>query len=100
MDLRKAVALTLLDLSTAFDTNDHAILNDCLKEWIERDCVKELAWIDTYLDNRKQKSNLEDKFSEAFQLPFGFPQGSVQGPFFLLFILLPLVPIVQEYPKL
>ena len=33
VDSGKAVALTLLDLFTAFNTIDHAILYDCLKDW-------------------------------------------------------------------
>ena len=54
-------------------------LHDCLKDWFGVDGTV-LTWIDSYLINRNQKIKLGDKFSEAFQLPFGIPHCSVLGP--------------------
>ena len=84
VDSGKAVALTLLDLSAAFDTIDHSLLYDCLHDWFGLDGTV-LSWIKSYLSNRKQKIKIGDSFSEAVILPFGVPQGSVLGP--LLFTL-------------
>ena len=72
------MALTLLNLSAAFDTIDHSLLYDCLHDWFGLDGT--VLWIKSYLSNRKQKIKIGDSFSEAAILPFGVPQGSVLGP--------------------
>ena len=86
MDSGKAVALTLLDLSTAFNTIDHDILFNSLRDWFGVDGTV-LRWIKSYLSNPKQKVKLDNSFSDAFSLRYGVPQGSVLGPFFLPSIL-------------
>ena len=50
MDLGKAVALTLLHLSAAFDTTDCTILFDCLRDWFGVDGTV-LMWIKSYFTN-------------------------------------------------
>ena len=57
VDSGKAVSETLLDLSTAFNTFNHSILYDCLKDWFGVDNTV-LTWIDFYLTNCKQKIKL------------------------------------------
>ena len=72
VDSGKAVALTLLDLSTAFDIIDHSLLHDCLHDWFGLDGTV-LLWIKSYLSNRKQKIIIGDSFSEAVIFPLGVP---------------------------
>ena len=49
VDSGKALALTLLDLSAAFDMTAHSILHYCvLKTGFDGDV---LTWIDSYLNN-------------------------------------------------
>ena len=69
VDSGKAVALTLLDLSAAFDTIDHSLLYDCLHDWFGLDGTV-LLWIKSYLSNRKQKIKIGDSFSEAPKAPY------------------------------
>ena len=70
------MSLTLLDLLVVFDTIDHSLLYDCLHDWFGL-VGTFLAWIKSYLSNRKQKIKIGDSFSEAVILSFGVPQGSV-----------------------
>ena len=94
MDSGKAVPLTLLDLSVAFDTIDHDILFNLLKGWFVVDGTV-LRWIKSYLSNRKQKVKLGNSFSDAFSLPYGVPQGSVLGPLLFTLYTTPLSNIIS-----
>ena len=58
VDSGKAVALTLLDLSVAFDTIDYSLLYDCLHDWFGLDGTV-LSWIKFYLSNHKQKKGVK-----------------------------------------
>ena len=96
VDSGKAVALTLLDLSAAFDTIDHSLLYDCLHDWFGLDGTV-LSWIKSYLSNRKQKIKIGDSFSEAVILPFGVPQGSVLGPLLFTLYTSPLSQLISKF---
>ena len=54
VDSGKAVALTLLHISAAFDMIGHSLLYDCLHDWFGLDGTV-LSWIKSYLSNHKQK---------------------------------------------
>ena len=72
-------ALSLLDLSAAFDTVDHTILADVLTK---RFGVQGLAldWFIDFLSERRQLVRVGSDDSEETKLLFGVPQGSVLGP--------------------
>ena len=79
IDNKQCVALTLLDLSAAFDTIDHNILLKILKNNLGiRDTA--LHWFKSYLMNRTQCVSIDNAQSEPLDLPYGVPQGSVLGP--------------------
>ena len=76
-------ALTLLDLSAAFDTIDHGLLLYRLEEWFTI-LSDTLWWVASYLFNRCQLISIKGKLSLPMSLIYGVPQWSVLGP--LIFI--------------
>ena len=99
MDSGKVTALTLLDLSAAFDTIDHSILLQRLQEWYGFGGTA-LHWLKSYLSNRCQRVKLDDCLSPAVSLPFGVPQGSVLGPLLFTLYTSPLSSLIgaQDIP--
>ena len=79
MDDGRVTALTLLDLSAAFDTIDHTILLSRLGNWFWVS-GKALDWFKSYLTGRSQRIKLGNYLSSRSDLSFGVPQGSVLGP--------------------
>ena len=96
VDLGKAVALTLLDLSAAFDTINQSLLYHCLHDWFGLDGTV-LLWIKSYLSNHKQKIKIGDTFSEAVILPFGVTQDSVLGPLLLTLYTSPRSQVISKF---
>ena len=79
MDDGRVTALTLLDLSTAFDTIDHTILLRRLGDWFGVS-GKALGWLKSYLTGRSKRIKIGNCLSSRSDLSFGVPQGSVPGP--------------------
>ena len=63
--------------NAAFHKIDNSILHDCLKDWFGLYGTM-LTWIDSYQSQTKIKP--DDRFAEAFGLPFVIPQGMLLGP--------------------
>ena len=82
MDNGKVTALTLLDLSAAFDTIDHATLLERLHGHFGISAAV-LQWFKSYITNRQQRVHIDGSLSCPQDLHFGVPQGSVLGPFLL-----------------
>ena len=80
MDNGKVTALTLLDLSAAFDTIDHSILLERLYEHFGISGTV-FQWFKSYISNRQQRVHIDGSLSCPQDLHFGVPQGSVLGPF-------------------
>ena len=90
-----AVLMVLLDLSAAFDTIDHRILLHRLEEVGIGGTA--LAWLENYLEGRKQKVKIHDSFSLPCDLSIGVPQGSVLGPLLFLCYVLPLRRVIETH---
>ena len=96
MDKGAAVGLVPLELSAAFDTIDHSILFNYLHHWYGIDGVV-LKWVQLYLNSRKQQIKIDGHFSDAFQLPYGVPQGSVLGPLIFTLYTTPLSSVISKF---
>ena len=78
-DDRLVSVLALLDLSAAFDTQDHPILLQRLETTVVISGTV-LHWFTSYLEGRKQSVKVDNVLSSPSPLQFGVPQGSVLGP--------------------
>ena len=78
-DDQKAVLLLMLDLSAAFDTVDHVIMLQRLKDdfGVTGSAHK---WYSSYFSNRSCRVCVSRAYSENLYCEFGVPQGSVTGP--------------------
>ena len=81
---RKVVALVQLDLSSAFDTVDHMVLIQLLKNKFGIN-GSALNFFKTYLSGRTFSVKIKHVNGGKVLLIYGVPQGSILGP--LLFIL-------------
>ena len=79
MENQKCTSIICLDLSAAFDTVNHKILLDVLKSYFGI-TEQALAWILSYLSNRKFLIQIGQFTSKIVQIDFSVPQGSILGP--------------------
>ena len=88
-------ALTLLDLSAAFDTIDRSILFHRLHECYGINGLA-LSWFRSYLSDRTQSVKVGSVLSHPMDLKFGVPQGSVLGPLLFSMYTNPLSSIIRS----
>ena len=93
MDEGRVTALTLLDLSAAFDTLDHSSIPNLLSTWYGIDGIA-LDWFVSYLSDRKQKGTV---LSSPAEVACGAPQGSVLGPLLFTLYTTPLSFVIQRH---
>lgn len=95
MDNRQVTLLILLDLSAAFDSVDHGILAQRLRQC----CIVEDAhkWIMNYLLGRTQSVCISGRTSPPRAVTCGVPQGSVLGPILFLIYLSGLSDIISPF---
>ena len=78
LDQRKAVSAIFMDLSKAFDTLNHDLLLAKLEAYGFSE--NSMGYIQSYLDNRLQRTNVNNNFSLWKEIFAGVPQGSILGP--------------------
>ncbi len=79
MDQGRSAVLIMLDLSSAFDTVDHAILLRRLRSDFGV-CRKVLGWLSSNLHGRSQCVSVRGDQSAFSEVKHCVPQGSVLGP--------------------
>jgi len=90
MEDKHVTLLVLLDLSAAFDTVDHRIL-----QFDFEISGSALNWFESYLSNRTQRISIDGVLSNTFNLKFGVPQGSCLGPLLFSLYAIKLFKIVE-----
>ena len=91
---QELTCLCLLDLSAAFDTIDHQILLDRLKQWFGIE-GSALSWFQSYLQSRTFSVFARGTMSSPSIATFGVPQGSVLGPLLFIMYTTPLSSLIS-----
>ena len=85
LDKEENMSAIFMDLSKAFDTINHDLLLVKLKAY--GFSKQALSFLCSYLKNRRQRVQINNKFSSLKEVIAGVPQGSIDGPLlFNLFI--------------
>ena len=95
-DSKSGTVLVLLDLKSAFDTVDHAIMLHVEGlHWVSNYAISGLVlqWFRSYLADRHFSVCVRIETSDKCPLKYGVPQGSVLGP------LLEQTPVVYPLHK-
>ena len=95
LDKGDLVALTLLDLSAAFDCVDHDILLRRMHVSYGISGVA-LNWFRSYLVGRKQHVRYGGRCSKTSFVEYGVPQGSILGPILVIMYTADLVVLIQQ----
>lgn len=95
-DSKEYTVLVLLEFSSAFDTIDHNIMINSLRDLVGMS-GSVLKWFSSYLSGRSFSVYVNQIMSETAELSCGVPQGSVLGPILFLLYIFPLGQIISQF---
>ena len=98
IDSRQEAVLVLLDMSSAFDTIDHSLLLQRLRDRYGVGGTA-LSWFESYLTDRTQSVTVGNATSVPQTLIYGVPQGSVLGPLLFALYFAPLEDIIKAHGR-
>ena len=96
LDSSHCAQLLLLDLSSAFDTLNHNILIERIKEL--EGCY--LSWLTSFINDRTSSVKVNDYISPPIDILCGVPQGLVLKPLLFYIYLRPLSNIIRTFPNI
>ena len=94
VDIGKAFGALLTDVSKAFDCLEHELLIAKLDAY--GFSLPALRLIHDYLSHRKQRTRVNNLYSEWLVVMFGVPRGSILGPLLFNILLADLFPIHSD----
>ncbi len=94
-DSGKISVLVLLDLSAAFDTVDHSILQQRLENWVGLSGMVH-KWFKSYLEGRVYYVSIGEHKSQWTSMTWGVPQGSILTPLLFSLYILALSQIMRN----
>ncbi len=86
----------LLDWLAAFDTIDHDILLDRMRNDLGVSDTA-LLWFKSYLCDRQSRVSIHNLYSDPVDLEYGLAQGSILGPLLFGIYTLPLGSIIRHH---
>ena len=94
LDKGEYVSALFMDLSKVFDTINHDLLIVKLKAYgFSKEALKLMK---SYLKNRKQKVQINNKFSSERDVIAGVPQGSIDSPLLLNLFINDLLFVIEQ----
>ena len=88
--------LVMLDLSAAFDTNDHQTLLERLEQYFGI-TGNTKAWVTSYLSERYQTVCVDGEISQPVLMEYSVPQGSVMGLKYYVLYTKPLGDLIRRH---